>query len=429
MSDSSLLYRTLSVCAVCLRVIEAQLISRDGAVFFRKNCIGHGTSDVMAWPDTEHFRWMNSFTSPINRPKSTASQELGCPRDCGLCARHLEKPRSVEVEVTRGCNLRCPVCSIPAGEVERDPTHDALGKVFREICERTGTTPKIELTGGEPTLRPDLPEIVRIGLHAGLKDINVNTNGIVIARDFDYLLRLKESGLTGIRLQFDGLTAAVCQQIRGADLLAAKLQAIENCRRAGLQVVLAMTIFDDLNLGQLGDVVRFALDNLDVVAELALKPGFIPGRCEAGQLKRLSMGDIIFALADQSRGMLGPYDFLPLGCAHPLCSSGTFLVRNLDGFAPVTRNISPEQYQAAFSQTTPQASAFRGMVAKQTGADANGLWLMISNPMDIWTLELDRLRRCSKVVAAQDGRILPFCSYHLTGCEGQHIHPVVDMKQ
>jgi len=429
MSDSSLLYRTLSMCAVCLRVVEAQIVSRDGAVFFRKNCIEHGGSDVMAWPDADHFRWMNSFSSPINRPKPAASQEFGCPRDCGLCARHLQKPRSVEIKVTRECNLSCQICSMPADAAECDPALEELEEMYREIREQAGTTSTIELTGGEPTLRPDLPEIVQMGLHAGFKDINVNTNGIVIAGDFDSLLRLKESGLTGIRLQFDGLTAAVYQQIRGADLLAAKFQAIENCRRAGLQVVLAVTVFADWNLNQLGDIVRYAMYHLDVVAEVALQPGFIPGRSEAGESKRLSMGDIILALAGQSRDLLGPYDFLPQGCAHPLCSAGTFLLRDSNGFVPVTRNISPEKYEAAFHQTIPQASVFRDMVAKQAGASAKGLWLTISNPMDIQTVELDRLRRCSKVVAALDGRIMPVCSYRLTGCQGHRIHPLVDMHR
>jgi len=314
-------------------------------------------------------------------------------------------------------------------EVECDPTSDALKKMYSEIREQAGTTPTIELTGGEPTLRPDLPEIVQMGLQAGFKNINVSTNGIVIARDFDYLLCLKESGLTGIRLQFDGLTASVYQQIRGADLLAAKCQAIENCGRAGLRVVLAVTVFEDSNLNQLGDIVRYAMAHLDVVVELALQPGFIPGSSKTGESKRFSMGDIILALADQSRDLLGPYDFLPQGCSHPLCSAGTFLLSNPNGFVPVTRNISPEKYETAFHQTIPQASVFRDIVAKQAGADAKGLWLTISNPMDIQTVELDRLRRCSKVVAALDGRIMPVCSYRLTGCQGHRIHPLVDMHR
>jgi len=206
-----------------------------------------------------------------------------------------------------------------ADVAEADISLPALEQIFHKIREQAGTEPGIQITGGEPTVRRDLPEIVRLGREAGFEGIEVNTNGIVISRDFEYLLRLREAGLTGIYLQFDGLTSPLYSQIRGADLLATKLQAIENCRRAGLQVVLAMTVIDGTNLDQVGDVLRFALKNVDIVAGLALQPAFTSGRFEVGQPRRLSMGDIIFTLADQCPDLISPYDFYPLGCAHPLC--------------------------------------------------------------------------------------------------------------
>jgi hypothetical protein len=311
-----------------------------------------------------------------------------------------------------------------ADSTDADITLPELEQMFRRIREQAGTAPGIQLTGGEPTVRKDLPEIVRLGREAGFNGIEVNTNGIVISRDFEYLLRLKEAGLTGIYLQFDGLTSALYSQIRGADLLATKLQAIENCRRAGLQVVLAMTVIDGTNLDHVGDVLRFALKNVDVVAGLALQPAFTSGRFEVGQPRRLSMGDIIFTLAEQCPDLISPYDFFPLGCAHPFCDSGTFLVRKADGFVPVTREITPEQYRAAFSSDSPQGAVFGDILSARTGENVEGLSLVIMNYMDAGTMDLERLRECSMVVAVPDGRMLPFCSYHLTGCNGQRIHPV-----
>ena len=427
MSDSSILYHTLSVCPVCLGVVEAELISKGSAVLFRKECIEHGVFEAMAWPDTEHFRWMNSFSAPFTRPHSVTSLELGCPRDCGPCVRHLRKPASIEICVTHDCNLRCSVCFTPTGESESEIVFSGLKKTFYQIKEQVGTTLAIRLTGGEPTIRQDLPEIVQMGRKAGFKDLEIATNGIIISRDFDYLLRLKEAGLTGIHLQFDGLSVPVYQQIRGVDLLATKLQAIENCRRAGIPVVLVMTVLDKLNLDQVGDVLRFALENVDVVAELALQPFFASGSFEVGQPKRLSMGDLIFALAEKCPDLLGPYDFYPLGRSHPLCSCSTYLVRQPKGFVPATRTISPEQYRSAFDPENPQRSVFRDILAGHSEAAVEGLSLVIMNLMDIRTMELDRLRQCSKVVAAQDGRVLPFCSYHLMGCNGRRIHPASGM--
>ena len=424
MSARSILSQTMSVCPVCLQVVEANLVSKENAVYLAKECHEHGASELMVWPDVEHYRWMSSFSFPLVPPRCTTSLDRGCPRDCGPCIKHLRKPTLVEVEVTRRCNLRCPVCFMSADVAEADIALPSLEQIFRTIREQAGTAPGIQLTGGEPTVRRDLPEIVRLACEAGFEGIEVNTNGIVISRDFEYLLHLQEAGLTGIYLQFDGLTSPLYSQIRGADLLATKLQAIENCRRAGLQVVLAMTVIDGTNLDQVGDVLRFALKNVDIVAGLALQPAFTSGRFEVGQPRRLSMGDIIFTLAEQCPDLISPYDFYPLGCSHPLCDCGTYLVRRPDGFVPVTREISPEKYSEAFDSNSPQGSVFRDILAQQSGVDVEGLSLVIMNYMDAGTMDLERLRECSMLVAVPDGRMLPFCSYHLTGCNGQRIHPV-----
>ena len=424
MSDPEILNRTLSVCPTCLQVVEAILVSKDNAVYLTKECHEHGASELRVWPDVEHYRWMNSFKFPLAPPNSLTVLDQGCPRDCGPCVSHLRKPTLVEIEVTRRCNLRCPVCFMSAAKEELESPVSAFEQIFRQIREQAGVTPGIQLTGGEPTVRRDLPEIVRLGREAGFEGIEANTNGIVISRDLEYLARLQEAGLTGIYLQFDGLTSPLYSQIRGADLLATKLQAIENCRRVGLQVVLAMTVIDGTNLDQVGDVLRFALKNVDIVAGLALQPAFTSGRFEVGQPRRLSMGDIIFTLAEQCPDLIGPYDFYPLGCAHPLCDCGTYLVRKTGGFVPITREISPEQYRAEFDSNSPQGSVFRDILAQQSGADVEGLSLVIMNYMDAGTMDLERLRECSMVVAVPDGRMLPFCSYHLTGCNGQRIHSV-----
>jgi hypothetical protein len=99
-------------------------------------------------------------------------------------------------------------------------------------------------------------------------------------------------------------------------------------------------------------------------------------------------------------------------------------VRKPEGFVPITREISPEQYRAAFDSNSPQGSVFRDILIQQPGVDVEGLSLVIMNYMDAGTMDLERLRECSMLVAVPDGRMLPFCSYHLTGCNGQRIHPV-----
>ncbi|MDR3762815.1 MAG: radical SAM protein [Acidobacteriota bacterium] len=417
-----LLNKTQSVCQECLKVVDAEVVSIDEAVYLAKSCPQHGASEMLVWPDREHYEWMKTFSFPFVRPKPFTASQKGCPRDCGPCTGHLRKPTLVEIEITRRCNLRCPVCFMSAGKAEDDLPLSVIGEMFHNIRRQAGVTPGIQITGGEPTVREDLAEIVALGRQAGFEGIEVNTNGLVIAHDIEFLARLKDAGLTGIYLQFDGLTPGVYTRVRGANLLGVKMKAIENCRRVGIQVVLAMTVIDGTNLDQVGEVLRFALRNVDVVAGLALQPAFTSGRFEVGDPRRLNMGDVIFTLAKQCPDLIAPRDFYPLGCSHPICSCGTYLVPSPEGFVPVTREITPAEYRAAFDAESPQGSVLGDILLQRTGEVPSGLSLVIMNYMDAATMDIERLRECSMVVAVPDGRILPFCSYHLTSCSGERIH-------
>ena len=162
-------------------------------------------------------------------------------------------------------------------------------------------------------------------------------------------------------------------RIRGADLLAEKLSAVERCREAGIQVVLAMTVIRGINEDEIGHVLEFALQNVDVVAGLALQPAFASGRFEVERPDPLSMGDVIFLLAEQSRGLIGPYDLWPLGCSHPLCSAGVYLVESEGkGFLPSTRLISREEYVREFDPDSPQGSVFADLLAEKRGIYGQG---------------------------------------------------------
>jgi 7,8-dihydro-6-hydroxymethylpterin dimethyltransferase len=232
---------------------------------------------------------------------------------------------------------------------------------------------------------------------------------------------LKEAGASGIYLQFDGLTAEVCRSIRGADLLADKLRVIEGCREAGLQVVLAMTVIKGINEGEIGKVLEFALQNTDVVAGLALQPAFFSGRFEVEMADRLSMGDVIFLLAEQSGSLIEPYDLWPLGCSHPLCSAGVLLVENKGkDFVPSSRLISREEYLREFDPNSPQGSVFADLLAGKDAYTARALSIVVMNYMDAWSLDFERLQECSMTVKTADLRTVPFCAYHLTNVKGEY---------
>jgi 7,8-dihydro-6-hydroxymethylpterin dimethyltransferase len=410
---------TRTLCPVCLRVIDGRVVSRSKAVYLERSCPEHGPAECRVWPDADHYEWMRTFSLPAVRPNIALEPVADCPSGCGICNRHLRKTCLIEIEVTRRCNMRCPVCFMGAEEDAGDSDRESIRTMYASILEEMGPDVSIQLTGGEPTIRSDLPEIVRLGASIGFSAIEVNTNGLALSRDPGLAPELKEAGASGIYLQFDGLTPEVYKEIRGADLLAEKLRVIEHCREAGLQVVLAMTVIKGINDGEIGALLEFALQNIDVVAGLALQPAFFAGRFEVETPDRLSMGDVIFLLAEQSGGLIDPYDIWPLGCSHPLCSAGVYLVEvQGNGFVPSSRFISREEYVREFDPNSPQGSVFADLLARREGYTGRGLSVVVMNYMDAWTMDLERLQECSMTVKTADLRTVPFCAYHLTTAKG-----------
>ena len=420
---ATLLDLTQSVCPHCLEVVPARIVARDNQVFMEKECPAHGEFSAYLWPDAAHYSWMKDFRFPLVKPEVPRDSLKGCPKDCGLCKAHLRHPTLVEIELTQRCNLRCPVCFMAAEELQAaalpGPGSAELERLFASIMEKTGPHTSIQLTGGEPTIRRDLPDIVRQGRRAGFASIEVNTNGVVIAREPRLLDRLVEAGISGIFLQFDGMSREVYRRVRGADLLGTKLRAIENCRRAGIQVVLAMTIIKGVNDDQLGAVLQFALENRDVVAGIAYQPAFGSGRFDIAAGRRLTMGDVAFLLAEQSKGILKPYDLWPLGCSHPTCDAATYLVERGGRFQPLTGMITRNQYVKHFDPGSPQGSVLADIATRMFPELDPGLSIVVMSYMDATDFDLKRLQECSMTVAGPDGALIPFCSYQLTNIHGK----------
>lgn len=472
------LHTTRALCPECMRVLPAQIIDdKHGKVWMVRACPEHGSAETLVWPDVDHYRWITSLAFPQTKPAqdSLIPSALPCPTGCGICQRHKRKPTLVEVEVTQRCNLSCPVCFMSAdpNASSTDVPLKRIADFYETIAKTVGTQTGVQITGGEPTIRKDLPQIIALGRQQGFWGIEVNTNGLVIAQDNGYLEDLVTAGLTGIYLQFDGMTPEPYRQIRGADLLDVKLRAVERCRDVGVQVVLAMTIVSGINSSQIGAVIDFALDNVDVIAGVALQPAFTSGRFDTKRATPLTMGDVIFLLQEQTKGLIGIQDIWPLGCSHPLCDTGTFLVpttvskrstsypsmsgHNTTGrsttnnaqtgarqdFIPITRDLDYREYLASYDPDSPQGSVFGDIMAKKyllsphdpldplstSGSSSQrGLSLIIMNYMDAITMDLERMEECSMFVTMPDGRLIPFCSYQLTDCLGKRVYPPWGMQ-
>ena len=464
MNDS--LGRVGSVCPECLRVIDADLIPDGDCVRLVKTCPEHGEFSAVVWRGDPAFRsWVRPKVPFGGGPREAVGR--GCPRDCGLCARHSQRTCTALVEVTQRCNLRCPVCFADSGHADADLDHDTLARMFDQIMARTGGC-NIQLSGGEPTVREDLPEIVAMARAAGFGFVQVNTNGLRLAEDPELAPRLAEAGLASVFLQFDGVDDVVFTALRGRPLLDIKTRAIDHAAGAGLGVVLVPTVRRGANLDQLWSIVRFGLDRQPHVRGVHFQPMSYFGRYPAGFAPdHVTLPELMTGLAEQSGGIVAAGDFLPPGCEHALCSfSGKFLTREDGGFVRLggaSCDCTPKPAEAgalksigvtARQWAAPSLPARQSSSSPCTGQGAEPLAGRGAEPriplasdtsdndldrflararthsftisamafQDAWTLNLERLQGCCIHVAQPDGRLVPFCAFNLTSRDGRTLH-------
>ena len=422
-----LLHKVHALCPHCLETLPAEVYAdEDGKVWMDRTCPEHGETVTYVWPDKEHYNWLRSMHTKPTAPKWREYPiEGACCKSCGLCGRHLRRGTLVEIEVTRRCNATWPVCFMSADFPTDGITFEEIEGLVSTLAEKVGPETGLQITGGEPTVRKDLPEIVAMARRHGFTGIEINTNGIVIGRSQDYLLRLVEAGITGIYLSFDGIDEMPYESICGRAMLSDKLACIENCREVGIQVVLCMTIVKGVNDDRIGEVIDFAWKNSDVVIGVALQPAFTSGRFEPSEYAPYTAGDTIFSLPEQTAGRIQVEDIMPLGCSDPLCDTGTFLMPDPADparYIPATRGLSREEYLELFDPTSPQGSVLPDILYKK-GVNLNhGVSVIIMNYMDAMSTTIERMAECSMTVAMKDGRVIPFCSYQMTNTAGERIY-------
>ncbi len=420
------LHASVSLCAHCMAQIPCTYEARGDEVWQVKHCDAHGTQESVVWHGVEHWHWTRSFeTAPACAPDSGCCSEEGAA-DRRRCL--------AVIEVTENCNLACSYCFASSKPGLPDRSREAI-RADLETVRSNGITP-IQLSGGEPTTRTDLVEIVGEARALGFTHIEVNTNGIQLAEDTQLARRLKEAGTTAIYLQFDGFGEALYNALRGRkDMEQLKRRAIENCREAKLSVILVPTIVAGKNEDQLGDIVQFALDNLDVVRGVNVQPVSHFGRSQE-DTGHLSLPRIASLLEAQT-SFLRQKDLLQVPCCGPQCSSATMLLKAPGKVVPLTRLVTEEAYRdivAAFDSPRFMdllSGRAEGISAAKDAAACCGipvppglerftprmLALTITGFMDADNVDVQRLGKCC-INVPLDGRMVPFCGYNLTTRSG-----------
>ncbi len=314
---------TESVCPVCLQRIAAERVAEDDAVFLRKSCPEHGEYRAVIWRGLSTYKaWGGDSRTPARPAVCGAAIDKGCPFDCGLCPDHRQHTCCVVLDVTERCNLACPVCFASAGAAPKpDPNLDEI-EAWCSALMASGGPFNIHLSGGEPTVRHDLPEIIRRIRALGFSYIQLNTNGLRLAAEKEYAGELKEAGLTCVFLQFDGITDEVFEKIRGRRLLETKLAAIQNCGEQELGVVLVPTLIPGVNTDQIGGMLRTAIALAPAVRAVHFQPISYFGRYPAAprEADRITIPEVIQLIEEQTEGQFTAANFYPASGENPYCS-------------------------------------------------------------------------------------------------------------
>lgn len=453
--------KTESLCPICLNKTNAIIWTKDNETYMEKSCPEHGRFKSLLWRGSMSMeKWVRPKIPAVIKHPHT-SIDRGCPFDCGLCGDHRQHTCTALIEVTQRCNLRCAFCFADAnGDIKDDLSMEKLEFMYNRLMQASGDC-NIQLSGGEPTLRNDLPEIIRLGHTLGFSFIQINTNGIRLGEDEAYVKALKDAGLNSVFLQFDGTQDEIFQKLRGASLLAVKIKALENCKKYRIGVVLVPTLVRGINDHNIGSIIDFAASWNPTVKGVHFQPasyfGRIPGHPVEEQ--RLTLGDLMDQIEIQTDKRILKSSFSPPGCENARCSfHGNYLVQSNKRLTPLqapAKCCENEENAEEGAQKT-KAHVAKKWVSGETSTDQKIIkseekqnlknnqdqWDEILDKIrqssfslsamafqDVWNVDLKRVKDCCIHVVNPKGQLIPFCMHNLTDINGRAIISVSREEQ
>ncbi len=416
------------------------------------------------------FDSYEAFGRGIENPQVVVPEDT-CPANCGICNFHHSQTLLANIDLTNRCNLSCEFCfaNAKACGFIYEPSFDKIVQMLEMLrAQKPNPVPAVQFAGGEPTLREDLVAIVKKARALGFKQVQLATNGMTLAQNPDQAQELKEAGVTTVYLHFDGITKETNFK------LAHDLKTIENCRKAGLGIVLVPTIIGTKNDHILGGILYFAAENVDIIRGVNFQPVSFTGACspEALERERITIPDIINGISEQTDHAIQPDDFYPVPCivpisdfvekftgssqirftAHQHCGAATYVFVTEQGLVPVTSIIDVDTFFDTIHKMADKIEN-KGQIRKKLiilrtinkmkksmkGSDLksntrfwkilgktlishnfkslsefhwNAIFVGMMHFMDNYNFDVNRVKRCCIHYATPEGTLIPFCTYN-----------------
>jgi uncharacterized radical SAM superfamily Fe-S cluster-containing enzyme len=436
----------LTICSVCYRKLEGKIVFQDEKVFLLKRCPEHGAERVLVADDVDYYcRCREVFIKPPEMPVIyNTPVKWGCPYDCGLCTDHEQHSCLSLVEVTDSCNLRCPVCYAGSGPERLEHRPVALiEKMLDAVVRNEGHPDVVQISGGEPTLHPDFFEIIELAKARPIRHLMVNTNGVRIAREEDFVRRLADAMPDiEIYLQFDSFERAALLDLRGADLREVRERALENLNKHNLSTTLVVTLKKGLNDGEIGKIIDYALTQ-PCVRGVTLQPIQDAGRLEKFNpaADRLTLTEVRRKILEQTN-VFRAEDVIPVPC-HPDSLAMAYALKIGGKTVPLTGLVDPEvlingarntivyeeepgvrdclfKLFATNHSPASGAASLRDLLCCLPRVDApsdlgykNIFRVLIVQFLDAHAFDVRSVKKTCIHIVHPDGRLIPFDTYNL----------------
>ena len=443
------------MCRDCRQIVPARVFVRDGNVWQQSLCPRCRPSPPPALIASDAQWYLENVlrafpdSSPI---AGSHPPRRGCPHDCGPCSWHASPCQLPVISITNACNLRCPICFTYN---RRDRLYhisvDEMRRTVDAMLAATGPVDVIDITGGEPTLHPQIIEILECCRRPEIGRITMNSNGLRLAEDRELCRRLADLGIYVV-LSFNTFDRDTAIRLHGVDVLDAKLRAIENLTLAGVRMTLLNVMTRGVNEDAAGGILDLMRGN-DNILSLTVQTMTYTGQ-GAGRLperRHVPVDEAARLVSLHSNGDLEFGDFLSRPSAHPLCYLICYMLKSGGKLLPFAR-FAPRDKLAALMRDsylmrlqderaffddvigdlyargeTAHLRVFRDLVGKlyptdrvigpferQRIAESAVRTVYVHTHMDEDTFDCSRAMLCPDLVpCGPDGGMIPACNYNL----------------
>lgn len=434
---------TQSLCEECLAVVPAKILFQDDKVYYQKRCAQHGVQKTLVSTDIAYYKRCKEYLKPGDMPRHFQTEiTRGCPHDCGLCPDHEQHSCLALFEIIDECNMRCPVCFAGSGPGQgKALSLDEIERMLETLVQSEGEPDLVQVSGGEPTLHPQLMAILRRLKASPIRHLMLNTNGIRIARDPQLVsdLATLKPGFE-VYLQFDSLQAEALLNLRGQDMRKIRQQALEQLERHNISTTLVCMIRKGVNDTEIGEIIRQA-QQWRCVRGITFQPVQDAGRNEGGRAaQRITLSEIRRRIIEADNPF-GDADMIPLPC-HPENICIGYAIRTGDTLTPVTGLLPREELlkgventitfekrgplreaffrlfslDACGEQTTDNLQTMLCCLPRVQGNELsyeNVFRIVIMSFMDRYDFDLGSVKRSCTHFVQPDGRIYPFETWNL----------------